>query len=348
MPVSIRDVAARANVSVGTVSKVLNDAPSRIPPETREHIRRIAAEIGYQPNRLARSLGKGRTDTVGLMISGLQNPFFVDVAESAERLLQAAGYQVFLDAAPSRHGTYNRHNKLRGWPVDGVLMWAGPGERLADYLGAAGGEVPVVYLGYPRPDEPGADVVAYDLYGGGRLMTEHLIERGYGARGLAHVAPAAPGDEEDVAAWSRGLPRDRRNGFMDVCAACGVRAEVIGLPGFEETREAGYAVGEALAARPAAERPGAVFCHNDVVAVGLYRALRRAGLRVPQDIAVTGFDATREGRYLDDPLTTVATPAEPLCLAAADLLLRRLSGDNLLPPGQQLLLPTTLVPGGTT
>lgn len=341
MPVSIRDVATRANVSVGTVSKALNDAPSRIPAATREHIRRVAAEIGYQPNRLARSLGRRRTDTIGLMISGLRNPFFVELAEAAEALLLDAGYQVLLDAAPSRHGTYVRHAKLRGWPVDGVLMWAATSEHLSDYLGAAGADLPVVYLGYLRPDDPASDAVAYDLYDGGRRMTEHLIDRGHGARGagLLHIAPSDDAHE-------RG--NDRARAFLDVCAARGVPARVIGLPDFEETREAGYALGERVAALPAAERPGGVFCHNDVVAVGFYRAVRRAGLRVPEDIAVAGFDANPEARYLDHPLTTVATPPPPLCRAAVGLLLERISGVVPRGEGRQILLPVTLEIGGTT
>lgn len=342
MPVSIRDVAKQANVSVGTVSKVLNDVPSRIPPVTRDHIRRIAGEIGYQPNLIARSLGRRRTDTIGLMISGLQNPFFVDIAEAAERFLLEAGYQVFLDAAPSQRGTYQRHGKLRGWPVDGVLMWAEYRECITDYLGSSGAELPVVYLGYPRDKEPESYAVAFDLYDGGRKLTEHLIERGYGkGRSLMHIVPVAT--EKEGASRNSRLQASR-----DVCAAHGIRQEIVGLPGYEETREAGYLLGEQIVARPPSERPDAVFCHNDVVAVGLYRALRRAGLRVPQDVAVAGFDGIPEGLYLDDPLTTVETRGEEICRVAVDMLLSRLSGQDTHDQPRQVLLPTRLRVGGTT
>jgi DNA-binding LacI/PurR family transcriptional regulator len=351
MAVSIRDVAEKANVSVGTVSKVLNDVPSRIPQSTRDHIRQVAAALGYSPNRLARSLGRRKSDTVGLMISGLRNPFFVDLAETAEELLLDAGYQVFLDAAPSQKGTYRQHGKLRGWPVDGVLMWASADESAADYLGPAAADMPVVYLGFLRPDDPESCVVAYDLYDGARQMAEHLVARGHGERGagICCVVPVTPQEaaERPESLWRHARPR----AFRDVCAAHGAPLEFISLPDFQETREAGYAVGREIAARPAAERPGAVFCHNDVVAVGLYRALRRAGLRVPEDIAVAGFDHTREGDYLDDPLTTVATPGGPVCRAAVGLLLRRLaaSSTDAIPAGErQVLLPASLVVGGTT
>jgi len=352
MPVSIRDVAEKANVSVGTVSKVLNDVPSRIPTTTRDHIRQIAESLGYSPNRLARSLGRRRTDTVGLMVSGLKNPFFVDLAETAEELLMEAGYQVFLDAAPSKHGTYQVHAKLRGWPVDGVLMWAEEDDDIAKFLGTGGEGLPVVYLGYPRPHEPQSFVVAYDLYGGARSMAEHLIARGHGARGsgLALLGPMTPKQQSqrDGSLWNQA----RARAFRDVCAEHDVALELIPLPGFEETRESGYEVGRTLAARPLAERPGAVFCHNDVVAVGVYRALRRAGLRVPEDIAVAGFDDTREARFLDDPLTTVATPAGPMCRRGVELLLKRLrdpaDAETLPASERQVLLPASLVVGGTT
>jgi LacI family transcriptional regulator len=342
MPISIRDVAARANVSVGTVSKVLNNVPSRIPESTRESIRRTATEMGYQPNRMARSLGRRRTDTIGLMVSGLRNPFFVEIAEAAERRLLDTGYQVFLDASPSNHGTYSRHGKLRGWPVDGVLMWALPGERLAEYLGQAGNELPVVYLGYSRPDDPTSDVVSFDYYAGGRMLTEHLIGRGYGKRnGLLYLGPFP---EEN---WATGHSLDGRcYAFLDTCAAHDIPARNMAVPDWEETREGGYAAGERILAMPPSERPDAVFCHNDVVAVGLYRVLRRAGVRVPEDIAVAGFDGIPEGRFLDAPLTTVTTSGEEMCRVAVELLLGRISGERKEP--RQVIVPARLFVGGTT
>lgn len=349
MPVSIRDVASKAGVSVGTVSKALNDAPSRIPAVTREHIRRVADEIGYQPNRLARSLGRRRTDTIGLMISGMQNPFFVDVAEAAERLMLEAQYQVLLDAAPSKRGTYARHAKLRGWPVDGVLMWAEAHDFLSDYLGTAAGEMPVVYLGYPRPAEPRSSAVAFDLYAGGRQLTEHLIARGHGRRGgILYLAPTEYQENVETA-------DARYQAFRAVCAAQNIETRTEVVPDYEQTREAGYLAGQQIAALPPARRPDAVFCHNDVVAVGLYRALRRAGLRVPEDIAVAGFDGIREARYLDDPLTTVEMPADALCRVAVELLLSHLHDCEEDPAPararaapQQIMLPTRLIIGGTT
>jgi DNA-binding LacI/PurR family transcriptional regulator len=331
MTVSIRDVAKTAGVSSCTVSKVLNKVPSRIAPATRDHVLQVAWNMGYQPNRFARGLGAKRTETIGLMVSGLQNPIFVEIAEAAEQVMMDAGYQVVLDSAPARHGTFVSHGKLRGWPVDGVLMWAPPHIEVTKYLGASASNLPVVYLGYPRTD--GSDAVYFDLQGGGRQIGDHLADRGY----------------ESVLYVSHGWHEERHAGMMETCRAHGISVETVNLPDFQETRAAGFAIGQEIAARPADQRPRAVVCHNDVVAVGLFRALRRAGLRVPEDIAVVGFDGIEEGQYLDTPLTTVVTPADTLCRVAANLLLARMTGvPGTPPPGQQIAVPSRLSVGGTS
>ncbi len=335
MPVSIREVAARVGVSPGTVSHVLNGNQSaRIAPATQERVRRAAAEMGYRPNRLARSLGKGRTDTIGLLVSGLRNPFFVDIMENAEALAMEAGYQVLLDAAPSMHGTYKAHAKIQGWPVDGVLMWAARYENLAMYLGPQAENLPVVYLGSVRED--GSDWVSFALHDGGRQVTEHLLSRGY--RRIAYASPYAFGEDRHEEA--------RHQAYKEVCRAAGLEPEFV-LLGGQETRAAGKQAGSEIAARPAADRPDAVLCHNDTIAMGVYCGLRRAGLRVPEDVAVAGFDGVDEAQYLEVPLTTVHTPADALCRRALGILSRRLAGDRETPP-QQVLVPTELRVGGST
>ncbi len=336
MAVSIKDVAARVGVSPGTVSHVLNgNKEARIALATQDRVRRIAAEMGYRPNRLARSLGRGRTDTIGLLISGLRNPFFVDVLESAEALALEAGYEVMLDAAPSAHGTYQGHGKLRDWAVDGVLMWAVSSQSLERVLGTQAAQTtPVVYIGAVRKDD--TDWVSFDLYDGGRQATEHLVSRGY--RRIAYVSPYAFGEDRHE--------EPRHLAYKGVCAAAGLKPEFVLLHG-EETRAAGLAAGRALAARPASERPDAVFCHNDVIAVGVYCGVRRAGLRVPEDIAIVGFDGVEEAQYLEVPLTTVRTPVDALCRHALNILSRRLNGEAP-PPREQALIATELIIGSST
>jgi LacI family transcriptional regulator len=338
MAVSLKQVAERAGVSGATVSRVLNGKElDRIPIETRERIMRIAQELDYRPNRFARILRDGRTGTVGLMVSGLTNPFFVEVLEAAERYLIEADYQVVQDAAPSVRGTYQHHGKLQDWPVDGVIMWAYADQTLGTFLGSRAQGVPVVYLGYDRND--GTDNVYFDYYEATYTLMRNVVDRGY--RNLCFVCP------HDY----RGLPRDKMDGrgaaFFDVCEASGVEQSYYVIPDHQETRTAGREAGLAIGAMPAAERPRVLICHNDVLACGIYHGLRRSGLRIPEDIAITGFDGTEEGQCLDRPLTTVLTPAEELCRHACDILLRRMQGkpEN---QGEKVKVSARLLVGETT
>jgi DNA-binding LacI/PurR family transcriptional regulator len=348
MPVSLREVAARAGVARGTVSSVLNNrsAEARISAQTQARVRHIAAEMGYRPNRLAQGLGRGSTNIIGLMIPGLRNPFFLSLLEIAEDRALRAGYDVLADTAFQMRGSYDIHAKLSGWPIDGVLIWVTPDMTLADYLGAWTEGIPAVYLGYPRDD--GADYVAIDRDSGVRQVMEHLRERGY--RRIAYLYP-----------WTGLQPVDARYAFYAaLCAEAGQEPEQILLEPLEQEaqmspitqaglREAALKTGLSLAARPPSDRPDALICHNDLVAIGLFNGLRRAGLRVPEDIAVVGFDGIDEGLYLEKPLTTVVSPGAQLVETALGILTRRLKGERDADRHpQQVILSSELRFGGTT
>jgi LacI family repressor for deo operon, udp, cdd, tsx, nupC, and nupG len=352
MPVSLREVAARAGVASGTVSSVLNNrsVEARISLQTQERVRRIATEMGYQPNRLAQSLGKGRTNIIGLMIPGLRNPFFINLMELAEERAFQAGYDVLPDMAYQLRSSYEMQGKLKGklsgWPVDGFLIWLPPDQKLSDYLGTWSAERPVVYLGYRRDDD--ADFVALDREQGVRQLMEHLRERG--CRRIAYLYP-----------WTDLQPVDSRYVvYCDLCAEMGLKPEQILLELLDTPtrlsqltqaglREAGLKTGLSLASRLAAERPDAVVCHNDFVAIGLFHGLRRGGIDVPNDIAVAGFDGIDEGMYLDKPLTTVVSPSAQIIDVAFDILVRRLDGlPEVNRQPQQIVLPSTLRVGQTT
>ena len=334
MAVSLREVADVAGVSLSTVSEVLNNSErARIGEETRVRVRDVARDLGYQPNRMARSLITGRTQTIGLMISGLQNPFFVSLIEAIEQSVTDAGYQAILDSAPSHLGSYREHGKLSQWPVDGVLMWSSGAEKLSDYLGIGASTKPVVYIS-SAPREEG-DAVGFDLESGARQAAQFLIDRGY--RRIAHVVPFPVLD----------LQRDepRRKGFRQACDAAGIELQVIVTQKQEETQEAGWLTGQYLATLPKEKRPQALLCHNDVLAIGICHGLRRGGLRVPNDIAVVGCDGTPAGRFLEKSLTTIEISVLDLGKCAVEILLRRLNGEVF--PVQRAILPTTLRLGET-
>lgn len=333
--ISIREVAARAGVSPGTVSHVLNNNISaRIAPATQDRVRSVAIELGYRPNRYARSLGRRKTDTIGLLISGLRNPFFVELLENAEHAALSAGFSVLLDTAPSVQGTYKAHAPIRSaWPVDGALVWSWNMQSAAEFLGTQADSLPLVYIGSNRADN--SDWVSFDYEAGGRLAAEHLLERGY--KRIAHISP-----------WSNTGERAelRFVGCRKVCEAAGIPLTEI-LTGGEETRRAGLRAATEIAAMNREARPDAVFCHNDVLAIGVYNGLIRAGLRVPEDIAILGFDGIEEGHEQTQVLSTINIDTVELTRVAMQLLLERINSDGTT-PSEHIVLQPTLTFGETT
>lgn len=338
MPVSIADVARLARVSRGTVSHVMNGSPqARIGAETRERVHKAAADLGYRPNRIARSLGRRKTDTLGLVISGLQrqNVFYAQMIDSIESHALTAGYQVMVDT-PLHNWDASAHvEMLRGWPIDGVILWTDPREGIAARLRSSVPGLPLVMIGGQL--QTGGDCIYFDVYAGARLAMEHLVSRGY--RRIAYLCSYqwqdAPGDEP------------RHLAYRDVCQEANIPYQPLHMERCEETRLAGLTAGMEIGDMPAHERPQAVLCWNDVIAQGFIFGLRRKGLRIPEDMAVAGFDGLDEGKYLDIPLTTVHLPMNRLCKTAVEMLISRISGECDT-PAKAVGIPTELYIGGTT
>jgi DNA-binding LacI/PurR family transcriptional regulator len=239
-----------------------------------------------------------------------------------------------LDAAPSFGGSYRGHGRLRGWPVDGVLMWAHPHQTLADFVGSS--TASVVYLGGQRRLDK-SDAVVFDLAAGARLLIQHVLERGYTR--IAHVTP--------YHVMSNDEGEERLQTYRKACASAGVKFEVVTPDPMGETREAAWQVATQIVERPAAQRPQVLLCHNDVMAVGLYHGLRRAGLRVPEDVAVAGYDGIEEGRFLDRALSTVRLPVEEMSRAAVTMLLEKIAGGTASRKVRQIVIKPQLVVGET-
>jgi LacI family transcriptional regulator len=334
MTVSLKTVAERAGVSGATISRVLNGKNDRIPIETQERIIKIASEMGYRSNRFLRNSREGKTSTIGLMIAGLLNPFFVSVMESAERNALKLGYQVVLDPGLTVRGSYETHGKLQDWPVDGIVMWARTSQTIFDVLGSSALRVPAVYIGDERTDNE--NYVALDLASGTREIVKHLICRGY--RSMTYVAPydfRGPAPDPRVAA------------YLQSCVDSGIEPQYFVMDPQEETFTAGLKTGMHFGRMDSHYRPRALVCHNDVIAVGVYNGLKRCGIRVPQDVALTGYDGIELGQCLDIPLTTIAAPVEEMCSLAMQILARHITTENTAPT-QHFLLPVKLLVGGTT
>lgn len=335
MPVSIKTVAERVGVSEATISRVLNNkAGFQASPDTRKRILDVAAELGYVPNRMARSLGTGRSETIGVIVDCLSNPYFAMLVEATATLSSAAGYHALIEITPSVGSSPGRVGHLSGWPVDGMLVWTNSWTVLQDAAGNPYQNSPIVYLGYPRTDK--SDWVASDLYDGGRQVAEHVYDTG--RRNVWFLTPY------DFAIPARS--EERMRAYSDVSQERGFPDHVIATPCIAENTEVGVAVAKHIAAMPAKDRPDALIVHNDLIAIGVYRGLRDAGIRVPEEIALTGFDGTQEGQNLERPLTTLSTPPQEMAQAALEILLARIAGSDSGPIGK--MLKGTLLVGQTT
>ncbi len=303
---SIKQVAALAGVSVGTVSNVLN-RPDTVAPATRSRVQAAIDELGFVRNESARALRAGRSRTVGLVVLDVGNPFFTDISSGVETVVERHGAMLTLSNSGDSTTRQNRHlDHLEEQRVQGVLITPVDSEdpRL-DALVLRG--CPVVLVDRASGNSTRCSVAVDDVLGG-RLAAAHLVDHGHrrlafvgGPVGLRQVADRLAGAREVVLADSR-------------CAELTV-VETAGL-----SVAAGRAAGEALAALPEARRPTAAFCANDLLALGLLQALTAVRLRVPKDMAIVGYDDIDFAAAAAVPLSSVRQPRDELGRTAAGLL----------------------------
>lgn len=282
----MEDVAARAGVSHQTVSRVLNGRPG-VRASTRERVLAAMAELNYRPSTAARSLARGRSQAIGVVVLGTSLYGPTATTRSVEEAVRAAGYGVSTETLTrfDRPSVLEALDRLLRQAVDGVVVVVPPTDA-DDAVAAMAGTVPVVVVGAGCGDVPAA--VSID----GRLSTRravrHLLQLGH--RTVAHVA----GPQE----WPAG--RQRLEGWREELRAAGA-PEPEPLLG-DWTAASGYQAGRRLAADPTVT---AVFAANDQMALGVLRALHEAGRRVPEDVSVVGFDDLPEAAYFTPPLTTL-------------------------------------------
>lgn len=307
-PVTIKQVAAHAGVSVGTVSNVLN-RPDHVGSETRERVEAAISELGFVRNESARQLRAGRSRTVGLIALDVANPFFTDLARGAEDALHDAGLSVLLCNSaeqPEREARYLE--LLEQQRVQGILITPVRGnDRRFTEIRRRG--IPVVLVDRTSRSRGQCSVAVDDVLGG-ELAAGHLLDNGH--EHLAFVG--GPFTLRQV--------QDRYDGALRALSERG--HSPTDLMSFETpalTIAAGRTTGEQLAALSASTRPTAVFCANDLLALGLLQAMARAGLRVPEDVAIVGYDDIDFAAAATVPLSSVRQPREQLGSAAAQLLL---------------------------
>lgn len=314
MSVSVKDVAAAASVSVGTVSNVLN-RPDKVAPDTVARVQAAIDRLGFVRNDAARQLRAGRSRSIGLIVLDSANPFFAEVARGAEDRAAAVGMSVLLgnsDQNPARESAYL--DLFREQRVNGVLLT--PHDLDDPMLLDAG--IPLVLV---DGELPGGDVpsVAMDDVEGGLLAVSHLLE--LGRRRIAFVG--GPLSIRQVA--------DRLEGARRALAAVpDATLEVIELDALTVLH--GREAGELLAQRAPADRPDAVFCANDLLAVGVLQgAAILGGIRVPEDLALIGYDDIEFVQSTVVPLSSIRQPARQIGATAVDLLFATLADPDASP-----------------
>jgi LacI family transcriptional regulator len=318
MAITIRDVAREARVSVASVSRALN-GNSNVTQETRERILRVAARLRYVPHSAARSLITRRTQTIGALLPDLFGEFFSELIRGIDLAARARGLHLLVS---SSHGDAEEAAMaLRAMQgrVDGMLVMSPhvDGAFLHRNLADA---VPAVLINSAMKSARHS-TLNIDNYGGARAMTEHLIAHGY--RHIAFIG--GPDGNFDAA--------ERLRGFRDALANSKQEIAAKVLPG-DFSEESGYAAGRELAALK--KRPRAVFAANDMSAIGCLLALGENGVRVPDDIAVAGFDDIPIARFVTPALTTVRVQIAELGRNALELLAGRIEAPDKPPSSVQI------------
>lgn len=308
--VSIKDVAKHAGVSIGTVSNALN-RPDRVSPDTRDRVLTAIETLGYVRSDSARQLRSGASRIIAMLALDMTNPFFVNVARGAEQVAVGEDLGVMLcnrgqeDKAERLYLSLFAEQRVRGvliTPTDESLP-----------AGLRRHRIPYVLVDRVIDGDP-ASSVSVDDVAGGTLAVRHLIEAGNtqiayvsGSMDLAQCRDRQTGALHAIA--GAGLPADSlttlRAAALDVPAGRDAGARLLGLP----------------------DRPTAVFCANDLLALGVLQSLFAAGVRVPEDIAIVGYDDIEFAAAAAVPLTSVRQPAQLMGRTAADLLIRETAGE---------------------
>jgi LacI family transcriptional regulator len=335
---TIKDIARETGVSTSTVSHVINGT-RHVSDDLRDRIEAAMRELDYRPNALARSLRRGRTEAVGLLVPDNANPFFAEIARTIEDRGFASGHSVILcntDGRSDKERTYV--DVLIGKQVDGIIILAAGVEDAAYLAEVARRGTPLVIVDRELPDLA-ADTILVANEEGGRAATEHLISLGH--RDIACIAGPS----------GLSTARERRAGYLAAMRTAGIQVHqpwIVEAP--FQLRGGADAMGRLLSASagPEGRVPTAVFACNDLIAIGAIRAAREAGLSVPDQLSVVGFDDISLAEMVDPPLTTVRQPVSEIARLAIEHLLGWMESSETTRDPVRTVLPTELVVRATT
>jgi LacI family transcriptional regulator len=319
MSATIKDVAKLAKVSVATVSRALNGHES-VSEDARRRVIEAARKLRYVPHSAARSLITRRTQTIGVLLPDLHGEFFSELIRGIDQAARREGLHILVSCSHDDAKEAAAAIRTMSGRVDGLLIMSPhiDARLLKDTLP---GSLPIVLMNTPV-DDVGYDTIAIDNYRGAYAMTRHLVGRGY--RSIAMIG----GPEQNFDA------NERLRGYREALAELLPNTPARVFSG-DFSEESGYRAGQRIIGLR--DRPDAVFAANDMMAVGCQFALTEAGMQVPRDIGLAGFDDIPIARFMSPPLTTVRVQIAELGQQALERLVARFSPqDNVLTPGHTL------------
>ncbi|MFE0017055.1 LacI family DNA-binding transcriptional regulator [Mesorhizobium sp. NPDC059054] len=306
---TIRDVAREAGVSIGTVSAVINER-GQVAEETRRHVQRFIAELGFEPNNTARSLKRRRISSIGFVVPDLDNPFFAAVAEGVQRGIGDNDILLMLCITWSQTEREEYFARiLRTQRLDGVIYLTGTGFPSSSLLELArAGSVVFVDEVLPGIDVP---FVSSSNLAGARAIARHVIDQGHRRIAIVGGPPRLWTSEQRLA------------GFRESLAAAGIDTDAAPYVAGDYSERSGYLAAARFLAGARQEWPTAILCANDLMAIGVMRYCREHEIAIPAELSITGFDDIAAAELLQPSLTTVAQPGLDMGRAAAELLLYR-------------------------
>lgn len=311
---NIKEVAARAQVSTTTISHVINETRF-VSEATRERVFTAMRELNYAPSLVARSLKVKETNSIGMLVTTSSNPFFAEVVRGVERYCFEQGYNLMLGNTEGQAETALSYLKMMlRKRVDGLLIMCSEGQQEVfnqlDWLKS----LPVVVMDWGLVSAD-VDLIADNSFHGGYLATRHLIELGHTAIGCI------------TGPQSRAPANQRQAGFEKALLESGLSVNHDWIQEGDFDCASGFAAMERLLALPA--RPTALFVCNDMMAMGAISAAHQAGIVIPRDISIVGYDNVALAQYLSPPLTTINQPKEELGRLAVTRLLARINGEEV-------------------
>jgi LacI family transcriptional regulator len=310
--IDIRVVAARAGVSIATVSRAINHVPT-VDPALAERVRQLVAELNYLPNTQARALVSGRSRLLGLIVSEITNPFFPELIQEFEQVAVERGYEILIASTNyERKKMESCARRMLERKVDGVAVMT---FNIEDFLFErfAADNIPVVFID-AAPSRPLSGFLTVDYRSGIYEAVQHLAMLGHRKIGFI----AGPLQLRSAAA--------REAAFVESMRSIGLTTNPDWLVEGDHTLEGGRDAMQEVLALP--DRPTAMICSNDMTAIGVQHALFEADMKVPDDLSIIGFDDIHLAEYTIPPLTTVRLSCKDLALRAVDLLLEQLQPDS--------------------